>query len=131
MLLFRVKKGKDNYAKCDGCYKPDPKGRHLNGHLVYQNEGQHRFLAKTDDAWVIGPVQDLEGHLQEHRNLAFLCIFVFFFPGAALCMLHHAFALGLYSFCKWQSENLRKNFWRVSFCYQSERWMGVLHHFQT
>ena len=78
MLLFRVKKGKDNYAKCDGCYKPDPKGRHLNGHLVYQNEGQHRFLAKTDDAWVIGPVQDLEGHLQEHRRLAFLCIFVFF-----------------------------------------------------
>ena len=79
MLLFRVKKGKDNYAKCDGCYKPDPKGRHLNGHLVYQNEGQHRFLAKTDDAWVIGPVQDLEGHLQEQRNLAFLLHFCIFF----------------------------------------------------
>ncbi len=105
MLLFRVKKGRDNYAKCDGCYKPDPKGRYLNGHLVYQNEGQHRFLAKTDDAWVIGPVQDLEGHLQEQRNLAFLCIFTFFlWVQLCACFITLLRLDFNYSFFKWQSK---------------------------
>ena len=73
ILLFRVKHGATDYATCHGLYRPvDPvvgDGHLLNGHLVYQNEEQRRFLGRSAGGWVIGPLSDLKEHLEQQRNL--------------------------------------------------------------
>eukprot|EP00435_Cladocopium_sp_Y103_P034138 s2532_g8.t1 len=69
ILLFRVKHGATDYETCHGLYRPViGDGHRLNGHLVYRNEEQGRFLGRSAGGWVIGPLSDLEEHLEQQRT---------------------------------------------------------------
>ena len=63
MLVFTARSGESNYANCDGYYKPDLNKRELNGWPVYINAEKDRFLGRSDQHWVIGPLNALEGCL--------------------------------------------------------------------